>query len=61
VFDGSPVTNLSSGGGSAAYMGFLVDILVDILVAAFARTWASSLTPSKAEEGQRAEGLEEAL
>jgi len=57
VFDGSPVTNLSSGGGSAAYM----DFLVDILVAAFAHTWASSLTPSKPEEGRRAEGLEEAL
>ena len=28
---------------------------------AFARTLASSLTPSKAEEGQRAEGLEETL
>jgi len=29
--------------------------------AAFARTLASSLTPSKAEEGRRAEGLEETL
>ena len=29
--------------------------------AAFARTLASSLTPSKTEEGWRAEGLEEAL
>ena len=29
--------------------------------AAFARTFASSLTPSKPEEGQRADGLEEAL
>ena len=29
--------------------------------AAFARTLDSSLTPSKLEEGQRAEGLEEAL
>ena len=28
---------------------------------AFARTLASSLTPSKAEEGRRAEGLEETL
>ena len=29
--------------------------------AAFARTLASSLTPSKAEEGRRAQGLEETL
>jgi len=37
------------------------DIGMPVNDAAFARTLASSLTPSKPEEGLRAEGLEEAL
>ena len=48
----TPATDITALARTSAYPG---------TTAAFARTLAPSLTPSKAEEGWRAEGLEETL
>jgi len=57
----SKLTTLASLSVSSVITALARTSACPSMTAAFARTLASSLTPSKPEEGQRAEGLEEAL